>query len=87
MTIEPETADPRDVQEARRYVLAKYGEAVLDQVSPRTPGPATARLLVEAKAVLQLLVELDEGGCWDREAGITMEKFGVAVAAAEHESK
>lgn len=33
MRVEQETADPKDVQEARRYILAKYGSAVLAQVS------------------------------------------------------
>ena len=41
-----ETVDPKLLQQLRSHILAKYGQAILDAISPRRePGPATKELL------------------------------------------
>ena len=50
MEATPETVDPKLLQQLRAHILAKYGQAMLDAISPRRePGPATKRLLELAK--------------------------------------
>ena len=41
----PESVDPTLLRQLRQHILAKYGQAMLDAISPRRePGPATVKL-------------------------------------------